>query len=291
MRSIMETTMNRLRDNEDHEVDFNPQQVLKDPVRAAGLVIKRVTETVVSILLAIAISPVIAIVALAVRLTSPGPLFYRQKRVGIGGRQFDIIKFRTMYVGSDRQGPAVTAAGDPRITPIGVFLRKSKLDEIPQLFNVIRGDMSLVGPRPQVPKFVNHFDEKYKELVLSVRPGVTGPTSLCFRHEEQMLEHVSDQEAYYIDRILPMKLEMDAWYVLNRSMPKDAAIVCVTVWLLCSPVMSSCRRKLSPFTSGQQNSEARQAASLTRVLDRFLPSHLVNLPAGLLVVSDKQSIN
>jgi lipopolysaccharide/colanic/teichoic acid biosynthesis glycosyltransferase len=282
--------METVRNDEDYQIDFDPEKVLNDPRRTGSLVLKQVIETLAALILLIAISPVLLFVGLVVKLTSPGPLFYKQKRVGLAGREFEIIKFRTMYVGSDRNGPAVTAAGDCRITPIGVFLRKSKLDEVPQLFNVIRGDMSLVGPRPQVPKFVNHFDTKYKELVLSVRPGVTGPTSLFFRNEEQMLEDIDDREAYYIARILPMKLEMDAWYVLNQSIGKDAVIVGVTIWLLYIPVVSVWTQKLNPFRGDRSGSEARHTASFTRVLDRFLPSHLVSQPARLLVVRDEQRV-
>ena len=283
--------MNKVHDDTDFQFDFDPRKVLNDPHRALSLTIKRIIETLASVIMVIVLSPILLAVALAVKITSPGGLFYKQKRVGLGGREFDIIKFRTMQEGADRCGPAVTASGDPRITPIGVFLRKSKLDEVPQLFNVIRGDMSLVGPRPQVPKFVNHFDARYKELVLSVRPGVTGPTSLCFRNEEQMLAHVDNQEAYYIARILPMKLEMDAWYVCNRSMATDAAIIGVTVWLLYSPYLTAWLNKLGPSSNNQQVSEAREArnaASFARMLDRFLPSYLLSQPAGLLVVRDEQ---
>ena len=204
---------------------------------------KRLLETIVSVALLILVSPVLVVVALIVWRSSPGPLFYRQKRVGRDGKIFDIMKFRTMCVGADQYGPSVTSCDDSRITPVGRFLRNSKLDELPQLFNVVNGTMSLVGPRPQVPRFVDHFEPEKRDVVLSVRPGVTGLTALCFRNEERLLSNISDRETYYIERILPVKLELDAWYVQHRSLAKDLYIFSATAILLLVPPV---RRRLAP---------------------------------------------
>jgi len=193
---------------------------------------KRLLDIVVALAMLLIMAPILMIVALAIRVTSRGPLVYTQKRVGRDGVMFAIYKFRTMCVGADLLGPSVTSSDDNRITPIGKFLRTSKLDEFPQLINVLIGDMSLVGPRPQVPRFVDLFDPEMREIVLSVRPGVTGLTAICFRNEEQILANVGDRERYYVDRILPVKLELDAWYVQNRSVFKDAYIFFATAWLL-----------------------------------------------------------
>jgi lipopolysaccharide/colanic/teichoic acid biosynthesis glycosyltransferase len=194
--------------------------------------LKRGFDLIVASICLVIASPIFFAVAGLVAFTSRGPLFYRQKRVGRDGRLFEIFKFRTMCHGADRIGPSVTSADDTRITRVGRFLRATKLDEIPQLFNVILGDMSLVGPRPQVPRFVEHFNPDLRELVLRVRPGITGPTALEFRNEEQMLANQPDRETYYIRTILPIKLEMDAQYVRSCSLSEDVRILFATAKLL-----------------------------------------------------------
>ena len=178
-------------------------------------------------------APVLLWAMLAVRLSSPGPVFYRQKRVGRDGRIFEIWKLRTM-VAACQNGPFVTAQDDVRITPLGRHLRSWKLDELPQLFNVIHGDMSLVGPRPQVPRFVDCFDAGLRRVVLSVRPGMTGPTALCFRHEEFLLAGQPDRERFYITQLLPIKVQMDAQYVRTRSLRNDMRILADTLHLVLS---------------------------------------------------------
>lgn len=193
--------------------------------------IRRLLDTGIALTLLILLSPVLILVSLLVLLTSRGFLLYRQKRVGLDGRLFEICKFRTMTAGADRHGPSVTSADDCRITPVGRFLRRSKLDELPQLWNVVKGDMSLVGPRPQVPRFVECFDPSLRQIVLHVRPGITGPTALHFRHEEALLADKTDRESYYIEQILPIKLEMDADYVRNRSLRSDMRILTQTAWM------------------------------------------------------------
>jgi lipopolysaccharide/colanic/teichoic acid biosynthesis glycosyltransferase len=194
-------------------------------------VIKRCLDIGIAILLFIAFSPLFVALSLLVACTSRGPLLYRQRRVGRRGRIFEICKFRTMHRDADRCGPAVTSTDDARITPVGRWLRENKLDELPQLINVIQGEMSLVGPRPQVVQFVDHFDPTLREVVLRMRPGITGPTALYFRHEEHLLADKADREDYYIREILPVKLAMDAEYVQTRSLGKDIAILCKTIGL------------------------------------------------------------
>ena len=186
--------------------------------------------TVASLLLLLFLFPSL-LISLVIVITSPGPVIYRQKRVGRDGRLFKIWKFRTMYVDADQCGPSVTSADDQRVTPVGRYLRNNKLDELPQFVNVLLGEMSLVGPRPQVPRFVEHFDSSLRPLVLAVRPGITGPTTLHFRYEELMLADKPDREAYYIHQILPTKLAMDAHYVQTRSLRDDLGVLGKTLWM------------------------------------------------------------
>lgn len=168
-------------------------------------------------------SPFLLAAAVAVKLSSPGPIFYRGVRVGRGGRTFHILKLRTMRVGADAQGPALTSAGDPRVTRVGRLLRRTKLDEMPQLVNVIRGDMSLVGPRPEHPDFVKHYSEEQRQ-VLTVRPGITGPSSLAYMREEEMLTG-GDPVAQYVSTIMPRKLALDLDYIRTSTFGGDLRIL------------------------------------------------------------------
>jgi lipopolysaccharide/colanic/teichoic acid biosynthesis glycosyltransferase len=164
----------------------------------------------------------LVIVAALVKLSSPGPVFFKQQRVGRLGRNFRLYKFRTMKVSND--GPSVTAGGDSRITSIGSHLRKWKLDEFPQLINVVLGDMSLVGPRPEVPSYVEHYTEAQRQ-VLTVRPGITGVCQLEFRHEEALLAGRSDVESYYLNTLMPAKLDLDLRYIRERSLAGDISLL------------------------------------------------------------------
>ena len=235
--------------------------------------LRRALDIGTAVLLLTLSAPVLLWAALAVKLTSPGPVFYRQARVGRGGRLFSIWKLRTMRL-SAAGGPLVTAQDDGRITPMGRRLRSWKLDELPQLFNVIRGDMSLVGPRPQVPRFVDCFEPKLRESVLSVRPGITGPTALYFRHEEFLLSGQADRERFYITHILPIKLQMDAEYVQRRSLRSDLAILADTLHLVLSRLIGRAGHSGIPVVSalpelqaaelGLQTAELAQMTALAR---------------------------
>jgi lipopolysaccharide/colanic/teichoic acid biosynthesis glycosyltransferase len=164
--------------------------------------------------------PLLAI-ALMVRATSRGPALFKQPRLGRDGRLFRIWKFRTMY--QHAGGPPITAGGDARVTPLGRFLRRSKIDELPQLVNVWRGDMSLVGPRPEVPRYLHCYAEH--GIVLRVRPGITDPASIEFRDEEQLLGRFRDPERAYAEVILPLKLELARDYVMQQSFVGDLGII------------------------------------------------------------------
>jgi len=196
--------------------------------------LKRLFDLLLSLLGLVVCAPLFAGVMIWIRLDSAGPVFFRQERVGWGGRLFRIHKFRTMIVDAEARGLQVTVGEDSRITRSGRFLRKYKLDELPQLIDVLLGDMSLVGPRPEVPKYVAHYPAGVRDLVLSVRPGITDTASIEFSNENEMLAGATDPEREYIERILPIKLEYCRNYVERRSLWLDARIIGRTiakVWL------------------------------------------------------------
>jgi lipopolysaccharide/colanic/teichoic acid biosynthesis glycosyltransferase len=177
--------------------------------------------------------PLMLAIALAVELDSPGGIFFRQIRVGRCGRTFNMFKFRSMRSSPDRNGQLITRRGDPRITRVGAFLRRTKLDELPQLINVLRGDMSLVGPRPEVSKYIDMYPPELRRIVLSVRPGMTDEASIEFRNEEALLARASDAEAEYVHEILPRKIDMYVRYVKNRSFIGDLRIILRTLRSIC----------------------------------------------------------
>ena len=191
--------------------------------------LKRVFDVCVSLAALIVLSPVLLLAATAVRLTSPGPALFRHERIGRNFRPFRMYKFRTMTNDAPhRGGPLTRGINDPRITPVGRFLRRTKIDELPQLFNVLSGAMSLVGPRPEVPKYVELFRQDYAELLV-VRPGITDPASLKYRNEGVELESAADPEAEYVRRILPDKLALSKQYVRGSSLWSDLKILLRTL--------------------------------------------------------------
>jgi lipopolysaccharide/colanic/teichoic acid biosynthesis glycosyltransferase len=175
----------------------------------------------------IILSPLLFLVALLVKLTSRGPTFFRQVRIGQFGRPFQIFKFRTMKDSPSGSGPLLTAEGDARITPFGKWLRKSKVDELPQLLNVLLGDMSLVGPRPEVPRYARAYTDRQKKI-LRLKPGITGPSANVY--EEQLLRGHADKETFYLTTILPAKLEIDIAYCESVSFTEDVKLIIQTFW-------------------------------------------------------------
>jgi len=203
--------------------------------------LKRTFDVIAGVALLIAFSPILIITAVSVKCTSKGPIFYKQIRIGRYDRPFKVWKFRTMKCDADRVGPLITSSDDDRITRVGSYLRKNKLDELPQLWNVIIGDMSLVGPRPQVPRFVDRFPKDQRSIIMMVRPGITGPTQLEFRHEERMLQGKPNREDFYIQHLLPIKCQMDVDYVYMRSFILDLKVLLKTGGIV---LMSVVRRIL-----------------------------------------------
>ena len=171
------------------------------------------------------LSPVFFVIALLIKFDSPGPVFFRQVRVGRNGREFRIHKFRTMFADVPANTRPLTVKADSRITRVGRTLREHKLDELPQLVDVLLGDMSIVGPRPEVPKYVEYWDDRTKSILLSVRPGITDLASVEFRHENEMLESSEDPENKYVQEIAPVKNRLGVQYVENRSIWLDMKIL------------------------------------------------------------------
>ena len=193
---------------------------------------KRAFDLLLSVLGLMLLAPLLAVLALAVRIDSPGPVFFRQERVGRFGRIFRIHKFRTMRVDAPATGPAITVGDDPRVTRVGRMLRGHRLDELPQLIDVLRGDMSLVGPRPEVPRYAANYPEPLRSRVLSVRPGITDPASLDFIDEAALLAGAADPEALYVQTILPRKLAAQAAYAERATLASDLGVIARTLGTL-----------------------------------------------------------
>jgi lipopolysaccharide/colanic/teichoic acid biosynthesis glycosyltransferase len=191
-------------------------------------VIKRVLDIGGSVIGLLVVSPLLLVVAVLIKLDSPGPVLFCQERIGRGFVPFIIYKFRTMAVGREGDGLSITSGNDSRITRIGRILRATKIDELPQLFNVLIGDMSVVGPRPEVRRYVDLFRRDYEEL-LTIRPGMTDLASLKYRDEGILLAHAADPEGEYISRILPDKIQLGKTYLRRSSLLLDLSIVLKTL--------------------------------------------------------------
>lgn len=185
---------------------------------------KRIFDITASAAGLLVLSPILVPIAIWVKIDSKGPVFYRQSRVGRGNKDFGLYKFRSMQVGADRKGLITVGGHDPRVTRAGYYLRKYKLDELPQLINVLKGDMSLVGPRPEVRKYVELYTPEQRR-VLRVRPGITDPASIRYRNENELLAQADDPEKCYRETIMPDKLRLNLEYIDNRSFTGDIGII------------------------------------------------------------------
>lgn len=190
--------------------------------------VKRAFDVVTALAGVLCLLPLLFVVGILIKLESNGPVLFRQERVGRRFRSFWIYKFRTMVQDAPERGGSLTCGADPRITSIGRFLRKTKIDELPQLVNVLKGDMSIVGPRPEVPRYVECFRDDY-ELILTVRPGITDLASLKFRDEATLLGGVSDPEDMYVQSILPEKVELEKEYIRRASIWFDLTLIAKTL--------------------------------------------------------------
>lgn len=193
--------------------------------------VKRTFDLGFAMIALLLLSPLFFLGSLLAKLQSKGPVFYKAKRVGKDETLFEMYKFRTMVVNADTLGGSLTTYRDTRITPIGRFLRWTKLDELPNLINVIKGEMSLIGPRPEAPNYVKYYTEIQKQ-VLQVKPGMTGPSQLANRDEEQKLKGQQDAEHYYITELMPKKLALDLHYVATQSITSDIGWLLKTFWVV-----------------------------------------------------------
>lgn len=188
---------------------------------------RRILDVLVAAVGLVLTSPVLLAAAVAVRLDSPGPAIFRQRRVGLGGESFDILKFRTMREDAESLGAQLTIGADPRVTRVGKFLRAWKIDELPQLINVLRGEMALVGPRPEVPRYVDLYTPEQRQ-VLRARPGITDPASIQFRSESEFMARQEDPERYYREVLMPLKLQINLDYLARRTLASDFGILVET---------------------------------------------------------------
>ena len=206
--------------------DTSGQVVRLRPVSLWRRFWKRAFDVVCSALGLLALSPVLLVCALLVGLTSPGGVLFRQERIGKDGVPFTIYKFRSMR--RDNAGLKITTSGDSRVTPVGKLLRRTKLDELPQLFNVLKGDMSFVGPRPEVREYTDLYDEEQRQVLL-VRPGITGLASIRFRNENELLDESDDPNRTYIEEVMPQKLALDLEYIPHASVFYDIRLILETL--------------------------------------------------------------
>lgn len=190
---------------------------------------KRLFDLFFALIGIIILLPIFLAIAIWIKLDSPGPVLFRQTRIGRFGHEFKIYKFRTMVANAEALGKEITADGDQRITSSGKFLRKYKLDELPQLFNVLKGEMSIVGPRPEVPTYVSLYTLEQRR-VLEVPPGITDLASIHFRNESELLANTPNPEQAYIQAIMPRKLELNSQYIAQASLGLDLAIILQTLW-------------------------------------------------------------
>jgi len=209
--------------------------------------LKRFIDITISLLVLLLLVPVFLTLAVVIKLTSRGPVFYKGRRVGRWGEIFLMHKFRSMVVNADQIGTDLTPQGDPRVTKVGRFLRKTKVDEIPQVIDVLRGKMSLVGPRPESPLYARYYDDRQKH-VLSVRPGMMGPAQIKYRNEELMLKDREDPDAYYVQELMPRKLEIDLDYIENMSFLLDMGVLfrsLLAVAMINRKKKDSCNKRLT----------------------------------------------
>lgn len=193
------------------------------------MILKRLFDCLASFLGLLLLAPLLLLISIAIKLDSAGPVFFRQERVGQYGKFFRIHKFRSMTVDAPSKGLQITIGADARITRVGFWLRKYKLDELAQLMDVFNGSMSLVGPRPEVPHYVEKYPDEIREIVLSVKPGITDWASIKYKDENEILARADDPQQAYVNEVLPIKLQYYVDYVCNRSFFGDIKIICATL--------------------------------------------------------------
>lgn len=244
-----------------NQLNIGPESIRKN----LTMISKRVFDLFFAFIGLVLLSPLFLIIAIAIKIGSKGPVFYRGNRAGKGNKVFKILKFRTMYeCESSYQGPKVTCQDDPRVTKLGCWLRATKLNELPQLWNVVKGEMSLVGPRPEDPDIVNSWREEDRAEILSVRPGITSPASVIYHDEENLLS-ANNLMSVYLQEILPNKLRLDRLYVQNRSFTSDLDILFLTLLVIMPRLLR-----------GNVNEKEFFAGWINLLTNRFLSWFLVD---------------
>lgn len=197
---------------------------------------RRLLDIVFCGLALLILAPLFLVTMLVLRMTGEGEVFYKQARVGRNNEKFGLYKFATMLKDSENMGTGtITVKNDPRVLPVGKFLRKTKINELPQLLNILLGDMSMVGPRPQEPRCFNAFPRRSQEHITRVRPGLSGIGSIVFRDEEEIMHAAQDPDAFYDDVVMPYKGRLEEWYVANQSLRTYLMVIVATVWVVLKP--------------------------------------------------------
>ena len=210
---------------------------------------KRIFDITLSTGLILVLLPLFLPLATTLRLTGEGKVFYRQKRIGAGQQPFEILKFATMLENSPTMGTGdITLRNDPRVLPVGRVLRKTKINELPQLWNVLVGDMSIVGPRPLTPNHFNHYNDTDRKNIAVVTPGITGLSALVFRDEEKILSDRADPVAFYRDELVPIKASLETWYAKHASFRLDILIVLLTAYAILRPGSKLARNKVETIS-------------------------------------------
>jgi len=189
---------------------------------------KRLFDIVFSLLGLIILAPILLIISILIKANSEGDILYKQKRIGKDGEPFYVNKFRTMVKDADKKGKQITVGNDSRITRVGRVLRKLKLDELPQLINVLKGEMSFVGPRPEVSKYVKLYTKSQREI-LNIKPGITDYASIYFSNESELLDQADDSEEFYVNKVMPYKIMLNKRYIENKSLVEDVKVICMTL--------------------------------------------------------------
>lgn len=197
---------------------------------------KRILDILISFSAILIVSPILIVVIIILKFTGEGEVFYLQKRVGKNGKEFGLIKFATMIKNSPKIGAGeITLPNDPRVLPVGKFLRKTKINELPQILNILNGQMSIVGPRPMVPNTFFKYPEMDKKIIMKIKPGLTGIGSIIFRDEESYLENKNNAMKFYDEEIIPYKSSLEVWFTNNDSIKNYFLVIFVTAWIIIFP--------------------------------------------------------
>ena len=197
---------------------------------------QRIFDIIISFVAIVIASPILMFVIIILKLTGEGEVFYMQNRVGKNGKEFGLLKFATMVKNSPKIGAGeITLANDPRVLPFGKFLRKTKINELPQIWNILNGQMSIVGPRPMVPNTFSKYPNDNKNIIIKIKPGLTGIGSIIFRDEESYLKNRSDAMKFYDEQIIPYKSSLEVWYTNNASIKNYFFIIFITAWIIIFP--------------------------------------------------------